>query len=84
MGTQKILASKEVRTFHHACQVYTWVDPVEKGLNLQPGLVRSIQSISVNSSPLVSIVSRAACKFLMVGSVEVSGSMALSHTLAKA
>ena len=38
MGTQKILALKEVRSFHHGCQVYTWVDPVEKGLNLQPGL----------------------------------------------
>ena len=41
MGTQKILALKEVRSFHHGCQVYTWVDPVEKGLNLQPGLEKN-------------------------------------------
>ena len=41
MGTQKNLALKEVRSFHHGCQVYTWVDPVEKGLNLQPGLEKT-------------------------------------------
>ena len=39
MKTQKNLALKEVRSFHHGCQVYTWVGPVEKGLNLQPGLL---------------------------------------------
>ena len=49
MGTQKILALKEVRTFHHGCQVYTWVDPVEKGLNLQPGLTyKLVPAVQVN------------------------------------
>ena len=43
METQKILALEEVRLFHPACQVHTWVDSGKKGLNLQPRLAGLIE-----------------------------------------
>ena len=38
MKIQKVLSLKVARSFQHGCQVCTWVDPVNLGLNLQPRL----------------------------------------------
>ena len=60
METQEILALKEDRSFHHGCQVYTWVGPVEKGLNLQPGLLppleRSIRRSRMANGNIVNLI----------------------------
>ena len=47
METQKILALEEVRLFHPACQVHTWVDSGKKGLNLQPRLSNGCTLLSL-------------------------------------
>ena len=39
MKTQKVWASEEIRLFHCGCQVHSWVDSGNLGLNLQPGLI---------------------------------------------
>ena len=38
METQKIWAFEEIRLFHCGCQVHSWVDSGNMGLNLQPRL----------------------------------------------
>ena len=41
METQKIWAFEEIRLFHCGCQVHSWVDWGNLGLNLQPGLAQT-------------------------------------------
>ena len=38
METQKIWAFEEIRLFHCGCEVHSWVDSGNMGLNLQPRL----------------------------------------------